>query len=152
MLLKSHCYLPASMFHTFTHTPHALVFDVEHKHTQNTTSHVHTRASRNAGTCELALRFGAPPFSVLDGRRGYWQKRRKDYWENLYGLRSELGRSDNLLGLKGVLGNVRGTSVRAPTLRCGRAAEVGDGVGQLRRSVAVGQGKAEERCGEMRGK
>ncbi|KAL1503698.1 hypothetical protein AB1Y20_012171 [Prymnesium parvum] len=65
---------------------------------------------------ELASRFGAPPFSVLDARKGYWRKRRK-YWERTYGMRSELGRGDNLLGFKGLGGDgARGTSVFCPVL------------------------------------
>jgi len=38
----------------------------------------------------LADRFGVPPFSVLDARQGYWQKR-KSAWISL-GIESELGR------------------------------------------------------------
>ena len=38
----------------------------------------------------LAERFLLPPFSVLDARQGYWQKRKKK-WISL-GIRSELGR------------------------------------------------------------
>lgn len=34
--------------------------------------------------------FGAPPFSVLDARQGYWQER-KDFWIGL-GIKSEIGR------------------------------------------------------------
>lgn len=41
----------------------------------------------------LAERFGIPPFSVLDARKGYWQKR-KNAWINL-GIKSELGRGSN---------------------------------------------------------
>ena len=39
----------------------------------------------------LAERFIIPPFSVLDGRQGYWRDRRK-VWVSL-GIKSELGRS-----------------------------------------------------------
>jgi len=42
----------------------------------------------------LAERFIVPPFSVLDTRQGYWQKR-KQAWVAL-GIQSELGRGDNL--------------------------------------------------------
>ena len=42
----------------------------------------------------LAERFGAPPFSVLDARQGYWQERKRA-WLAL-GIQSELGRHDNL--------------------------------------------------------
>jgi hypothetical protein len=38
----------------------------------------------------LADRFGIPPFSVLDARKGWWQDRKRA-WINL-GIRSELGR------------------------------------------------------------
>lgn len=40
----------------------------------------------------LAERFGAPPFSILDARQGYW-RRRKEAWRAL-GLRDELGRAE----------------------------------------------------------
>lgn len=43
----------------------------------------------------LAERFGAPPFSVLDTRQGYWRNR-KQQWMTL-GIQSEIGRADNLL-------------------------------------------------------
>lgn len=42
----------------------------------------------------LAERFGVPPFSVLDARQGYWQKR-KAAWMAL-GIMSELGRGGGL--------------------------------------------------------
>ena len=45
----------------------------------------------------LAERFGVPPFSVLDARQGYWQKR-KAAWIAL-GIQSELGRGENLQNL-----------------------------------------------------
>jgi hypothetical protein len=38
----------------------------------------------------LAARFGIPPFSVLDARKGWWQDRKRA-WIDL-GIRSELGR------------------------------------------------------------
>jgi hypothetical protein len=44
----------------------------------------------------LSERFVVPPFSVLDARQGYWQ-RRKRAWIDL-GIRSEVGRGENLLG------------------------------------------------------
>ncbi|MFC0546920.1 DNA methyltransferase [Kutzneria chonburiensis] len=44
----------------------------------------------------LAERFGVPPFTLLDARRGYWRDR-KAAWLSL-GLRSELGRSGGLTG------------------------------------------------------
>ena len=45
----------------------------------------------------LAKDFGAPPFTTLDARQGYWRKR-KEQWLSL-GLQSELGRKENMLGL-----------------------------------------------------
>ena len=42
----------------------------------------------NAGA--LAERFGVPPFSILDARKGWWQDRKRA-WIDL-GIRSELGR------------------------------------------------------------
>lgn len=47
----------------------------------------------------LADRFGVPPFSVFDTRQGYWQERKRR-WIAL-GIRSELGRGDDLLNLEG---------------------------------------------------
>jgi len=38
----------------------------------------------------LAEQWGAPPFSVLDARQGYWQERKRQ-WLSL-GIRSEIGR------------------------------------------------------------
>lgn len=43
----------------------------------------------------LAERFGAPPFSVLDARQGYWQSRKRE-WLAL-GIESERGRPSLLL-------------------------------------------------------
>lgn len=48
----------------------------------------------------LAEKFGAPPFSVLDARQGYWQARKRA-WLAL-GIKSELGRSDNTMNTSGV--------------------------------------------------
>lgn len=47
-----------------------------------------------AGRASLADRFLLPPFSVLDARQGYWQKRKKMWLE--LGIQSELGRGENL--------------------------------------------------------
>jgi hypothetical protein len=44
----------------------------------------------------LAGRFGAPPFTILDARRGPWRARKQE-WLAL-GIRSELGREADLLG------------------------------------------------------
>ncbi|MGY9047975.1 MAG: hypothetical protein ACKVKF_13170, partial [Rhodobacterales bacterium] len=40
----------------------------------------------------LAVRFGIPPFSILDARKGWWQDRKRA-WLDL-GIRSELGRGE----------------------------------------------------------
>jgi len=45
----------------------------------------------------LAERFLVPPLSVLDMRQGYWRQRRAWWMEK--GLRSEVGRGRNLLGM-----------------------------------------------------
>lgn len=47
------------------------------------------------GAGSLALRFGVPPFSVLNAREGWWQNRKRA-WLAL-GIRSEVGRGENLL-------------------------------------------------------
>ena len=39
--------------------------------------------------------FGAPPFSILDTRQGYWQDRKRE-WLN-FGIKSELGREEDML-------------------------------------------------------
>lgn len=44
----------------------------------------------------LAERFGAPPFTVLNAREGWWQDRKRA-WIAL-GIRSELGRGEDLIG------------------------------------------------------
>lgn len=49
----------------------------------------------------LADRFGAAPFSVLNAREGWWQDRKRQ-WLAL-GIRSEVGRGDNLLGFSETL-------------------------------------------------
>ena len=65
---------------------------------------------------QLAKRYGAPPFSVLDARKGYWKDRRK-FWEHTYQIHSERGRHENLIGYKGLGGEAsRGTSVFCPVL------------------------------------
>jgi hypothetical protein len=47
-------------------------------------------SSASAPSTTLAERFGIPPFSVLDARKGWWQDRKRA-WIDL-GIRSELGR------------------------------------------------------------
>lgn len=46
----------------------------------------------DAARASLSDRFLVPPFSVLDARQGYWQKRKK-MWLSL-GIKSELGRGE----------------------------------------------------------
>lgn len=48
---------------------------------------------------KLIDKFLIPPFSILDTRQGYWQNRKR-LWLSL-GIKSELGRSDNLTYTKG---------------------------------------------------
>lgn len=50
---------------------------------------------REAARRTLAEMFIVPPFSVLDARQGYWQDRKRA-WIGL-GIRSEIGRGENLL-------------------------------------------------------
>jgi hypothetical protein len=54
-------------------------------------------ASPGPGGPGLADRFLVPPFSVLDARQGYWRERKRA-WLAL-GIRSEVGRPTNLLGM-----------------------------------------------------
>lgn len=49
-------------------------------------------ASSETQRATLAARFGIPPFSVLDARKGWWQDRKRA-WIDL-GIRSELGRGE----------------------------------------------------------
>ena len=49
-------------------------------------------AATETGRATLAERFGIPPFSVLDARKGWWQDRKRA-WIDL-GIRSELGRGE----------------------------------------------------------
>ncbi len=48
------------------------------------------RETPETGGQTLAERFGIPPFSILDARKGWWQDRKRA-WIDL-GIRSELGR------------------------------------------------------------
>jgi DNA modification methylase len=73
---------------------------------------------------KLSDRFIIPPFSVLDTKQGNWRKR-KNYWLSL-GIKSELGRENNSLGLanikdydyeyKSVYDISNGTSIFDPVL------------------------------------
>ena len=49
-------------------------------------------ALANQAARSLAARFGIPPFSILDARKGWWQDR-KSAWLDM-GIRSELGRGE----------------------------------------------------------
>ena len=42
----------------------------------------------------LVNEFGAPPFSVLDTRQGYWQDRKREWIK--FGIKSELGREEDM--------------------------------------------------------
>ena len=58
----------------------------------------------------LSDKFGAPPFSVLNAREGWWQDRKRE-WLSL-GIESELGRGEELLGFRSLaarFGNRGGT-------------------------------------------
>jgi hypothetical protein len=62
----------------------------------------------------LADRFLVPPFTVLDARAGYWRDRERD-WMKL-GIRSEIGRGENLLGFSETVlsgGDPKGRKARA---------------------------------------
>lgn len=61
----------------------------------------------------LAEKFLAPPFSILDTRKGAW-KERVNFWKSL-GIKSEVGRDDSLLGY--TLGkDIVGVSIFDPVL------------------------------------
>ena len=66
----------------------------------------------------LQKRFIVPPFSTLDGRAGYWKARKKKWLST--GIKSEIGRGDDLLGLEGlsdITGDaVQGTSIFDPVI------------------------------------
>ena len=55
---------------------------------------------RNRPSTPLAQRFGFPPFTVLDGRGGEWQDRKRS-WISI-GLKSELGRANGATFGKGL--------------------------------------------------
>ncbi|HUC30025.1 MAG TPA: hypothetical protein VMR80_10590 [Candidatus Acidoferrum sp.] len=63
---------------------------------------------------ELAVRFGAPPFSVLDARQGYWQERKRA-WETL-GIKGEDGRPEQTNSTFGFGMPLPRTSVCDPVL------------------------------------
>lgn len=52
--------------------------------------------SNGEQAASMADRFLVPPFSVLNAREGWWQSRKRAWLD--MGIRSELGRGDNMLG------------------------------------------------------
>ncbi len=58
-------------------------------------------ADPSAPKASLSDRFGVPPFSVLNARDGWWQDRKRA-WLAL-GIRSELGRGENLASMSGAI-------------------------------------------------
>jgi len=58
-------------------------------------------ANRAEARASLAEQFGAVPFSVLNAREGWWLERKRQ-WLAL-GIRSEVGRGENLLGFSETL-------------------------------------------------
>lgn len=101
----------------------------------------------------LLDRFLVPPFSVLDARQGYWQERKRQ-WIAL-GIRSEIGRGENLLELSASVLQVMGpggheayrgklspggSPLPAAKLNAEGRTERGDGRGR-RLTWAVGSGE-----------
>lgn len=62
----------------------------------------------------LNKRFVAPPFSVLDGRQGWWLERKRAWIDGL-GIQSEIGREGNLLNFSAAM-NAIGAGVDAYSL------------------------------------
>lgn len=62
----------------------------------------------------LVDRFIVPPFSILDTRQGYWRER-KQGWLDL-GIKSELGRNENIMSAGGAYEEIGGTSIFDPVL------------------------------------
>jgi hypothetical protein len=71
------------------------------------------RAPEDRPLGSLRDEFGEPPFSVLDRRTDQWKKRRETWLSR--GIRSELGRSANLLDFSATVGGNR-TSVFDPVV------------------------------------
>ena len=65
-----------------------------------------------AGT--LSDKFGVPPFSVLDVRQGYWQKRKK-LWNKIIGEKGE-SREGTLYDEKNLIGKLGSVSILDPVL------------------------------------
>jgi len=81
----------------------------------------------------LAGRFGVPPFSVLDARKGWWQDRKRA-WIDL-GIRSELGRGAAPGGSprpldRGWTGDASPGGSPLPAADYGRSKARGDGRGR----------------------
>ena len=70
----------------------------------------------------LAERFGIPPFSVLDARKGWWQDRKRA-WLDL-GIRSELGRGEGDRRLPGRQPDARQRLAQGLPARRGKAGGV----------------------------
>ena len=56
----------------------------------------------------LEQQYIVPPFSVLDSKQGYWQKRKRS-WLNI-GIESEVGRGENLLKFSDTINQVKTNS------------------------------------------
>lgn len=68
--------------------------------------------TEEVGGVKMTDRYLIPPFSILDTRQGYWQKRKKQWIAK--DIESGDGRDDNLLSLKHIYKN--GTSIFDPVL------------------------------------
>ncbi len=91
----------------------------------------------NAPTANLSDRFLMPPFSVLDARQGYWQKRKKMWLE--LGIQSELGRGSNALDMSA---SMAGITDPEEIERWNKARREGKG-GEVRFSATPGKGSSD---------
>lgn len=66
------------------------------------------------GSGTLSDKFGVPPFSVLDVRQGYWQKRKK-LWNKILGENGE-SREETLFGENSIVGKLGTVSILDPVL------------------------------------
>lgn len=88
-------------------TDEQLGLDVDSKSTTNTYD--------EGENGSLIMRFGAPPFSILDSRLGYWIEK-KNNWIDL-GINSGKGRDEGLLAENNLMSNIgEGTSIFDPFL------------------------------------
>ena len=71
-----------------------------------------SESTKDSGALERD--FMVPPFSVLDTRQGAWQDRKKQWLD--MGIKSEIGRDDNLTFAKSINTVGTGTSVFDPVL------------------------------------